>query len=60
MGVRAAAIRDLRVTDVSPQLAQAHVVWSLQSDGDLPLYDFAAIYTLALIDGAPKIVQVIS
>ncbi|MEO8632145.1 MAG: nuclear transport factor 2 family protein [Chloroflexota bacterium] len=60
MGVRTAAMRELRVTDVSPQVAQAHVVWSLQSDGDRPLYDFAATYTLALIDGALKIVQVVS
>ena len=60
MGVRRAAMRDLGVTDVSPQVAQARLVWALHGDGDRLLYEFEATYTLALIDGALKIVQVIS
>ncbi len=60
MGVRGAVMRDLRVTDVSGQVAQARLVWALQGEGERPLYEFEATYTLALIEGELKIVQVIS
>jgi hypothetical protein len=60
MGVRGAAIRELRVTDVSPQVALARVRWALRGDGDQPIYEFDAIYTLALFNAALKIVQVVS
>ena len=60
MGVRGAAIRELRVSDVSPQVALARVRWALQGSGDQPLYEFDATYTLALLDGELKIVQVVS
>ncbi|TMC04683.1 MAG: hypothetical protein E6J35_05035 [Chloroflexi bacterium] len=60
MGVRGAAIRELRLSDVSPQVALAHVLWALHGDGDRPLYEFAATYTLALFHGELKIVQVVS
>ena len=58
MGVRGAAIRELRVSDVSPEVALARVRWALHGDG--PLYEFDATYTLALFDGELKIVQVVS
>src|SRR6058998_1407907 len=57
---RGAAIRELRLSDVSPQVALAHVLWALHGDGDRPLYEFAATYTLALFHGELKIVQVVS
>jgi len=60
MGVRGAAIRELRVSDVSPQVALARVRWALQGSGDQPLYEFDATYTLALFDGELKIVHVVS
>lgn len=60
MGVRGADIRDLRVTEISPQLAQARLVWALRGEADRPLYEFDATYTLALVEGEMKIVQVIS
>ena len=60
MGVRRADMRDLRVSDVSPQVAQARLVWVLHGEGDRPLYEFEATYTLALLEGELKIVQVIS
>jgi len=60
MGVRRAAMRDLNVIDISPQVAQARLVWALRGDGDKPLYEFEATYTLAQLDGELKIVQVIS
>jgi len=60
MGVRHAAMTDLRVVAISPLVAQARGVWELRGDGDRPLYEFEATYTLALLDGALKIVQVIS
>jgi|SRR6266850_3900021 len=60
MGVRHAAMTDLRVVTISPLVAQARGVWALRGDGDRPLYEFEATYTLALLDGALKIVQVIS
>jgi len=60
MGVRRAAMVDLSVVSVSPQIARAHLVWDLHGDDDRPLYQFEATYTLALLDHGLKIVQVIS
>jgi ketosteroid isomerase-like protein len=60
MVVRGAVMRDLRVTEVSAQVAQARLVWALHGEGDRPLYEFEATYTLALVEGELKIVQVIS
>jgi len=60
MDVRGAAIRELRVSDVSPQVALARVRWALNGDADRPLYEFAATHALALFDGELKIVQVVS
>lgn len=60
MGVRSAAMRDLRVVSPSPLVAMANVVWALHGEGDKPLYEFAATYTVALLDGDLKIVQVVS
>jgi hypothetical protein len=60
MGVRRAGMVDLRVANISPQIAQARLVWALRGDGDKPLYEFAATYFLALFEGELKIVQVIS
>ena len=60
MGVRTAAMRDLQITNLAPQVAQAQLTWSLQGEGGRALYDFAATYTLAALDGALKIVQVVS
>lgn len=59
-GVRRAAMRELRVTDVSPQVAQARLVWALHGEGDRLLYEFEATYTLALLENELKIVQVIT
>jgi len=60
MGVRRAAMVDLSVVSVSPQIARAHLTWDLHGDGDKQLYQFEATYTLALLDNGLKIVQVIS
>jgi ketosteroid isomerase-like protein len=60
MGVRQAVMGDLRVVFISPQIAQARLTWELRGEGDKPLYEFEATYTLALIEGDLKIVQVIS
>jgi ketosteroid isomerase-like protein len=60
MGVRTAAMVDLSVVNISPQVAQARLVWALRGEGDRPLYEFEATYTLALLDGELKIVQVVS
>ena len=60
MGVRRAAMVDLTVASVSPQIAQARLTWDLRGEGDKPLYQFEATYTLALINERLRIVQVIS
>jgi ketosteroid isomerase-like protein len=60
MGVRRAAMIDLSVASISPQVAQAHLTWDLHGEGDRPLYQFEATYTLALLNDGLKIVQVIS
>jgi ketosteroid isomerase-like protein len=60
MGVRTAAMVDLRVVSISPHVAQARLVWGLRGEGETPLYEFEATYTIALFDGELKIVQVIS
>jgi hypothetical protein len=60
MGVRTAAMVDLRIVNISPQIAQARLVWALRGEGDTALYEFEATYTVALLDGELKIVQVIS
>jgi hypothetical protein len=60
MGVHRAELRDVRVTDVSAEVAQARVVWVLHGEGDRLLYEFEATYTLALLESRLKIVQVIT
>jgi hypothetical protein len=60
MGVRRATMVDLHVDSVSAQIAQAHLTWDLHGEGDKPLYQFEATYTLALLNHGLKIVQVIS
>jgi len=60
MGVRRAAMVDFTVAGVAPQIAQVQLTWDLRGDGDRPLYQFAATYTLALLNDGLKIVQVIS
>ena len=60
MGVRRAAMNELRVVGISSQVAQARLVWALRGEGDKPLYEFEATYTLVLFEGELKIVQVIS
>jgi hypothetical protein len=60
MGVHRAELRDVRVTDVSAEVAQARVVWVLHGKGDRLLYEFEATYTLALLESRLKIVQVIT
>jgi len=60
LGVRHAAMKELRVVNISPQIAQARLVWVLRGEGDKPLYEFEATYTLALFEGELKVVQVIS
>jgi ketosteroid isomerase-like protein len=60
MGVRRAAMNELRVVGISSQVAQGRLVWALRGEGDKPLYEFEATYTLALFEGELKIVQVIS
>jgi len=60
MGVRRAAMVDFSVVSVSSQIAQAHLTWDLHGEGDKPLYQFEATYTLALLNDGLKIVQVIS
>jgi hypothetical protein len=60
MGVRQAVMGDLRVVFLSPLIAQARLTWELRGEGDKPLYEFEATYTVALIEGELKIVQVVS
>jgi hypothetical protein len=60
MGVRRAAMRDLRLTELSPLVTQARLVWALHGDGDQLLYEFEATYTLVSLEGGLKIVQVIT
>jgi hypothetical protein len=49
IGVGSARILDLTVIEISPRLAQAHIHWALETSAGERLYDFAAIYTVALI-----------
>ncbi len=49
-----------RQDKISPEVAQARVIWALHGEGDRPLYEFEATYTLAALEGELKIVQVIS
>ena len=60
-----AAYRSLRVADaqvldsevmpVTPAMASARVRWCLRADDGTFIYDFTALYTIAEIDGAPRI-----
>ena len=47
IGVRSAEVRELRVTELTPRLAQAAVRWGLIDGEGGRLYDFDAAYTLA-------------
>ena len=60
MGVRRAAMIDLSVVSIASQISQAHLTWDLHGECDRPLYQFEATYTLALVNGGIKIVQVIA
>lgn len=56
MGVRGAGIRELRVSDVSPEVALARVRWALQGDRDQPLYEFDATDARArLVERHPQL-----
>jgi nitrate reductase assembly molybdenum cofactor insertion protein NarJ len=55
IGVAAARLSRLEVTDLSPRLCQAVVHWELTDERGRPLYDFQAAYTLAELGGALRI-----
>ena len=58
IGVSSARIVDLTATELSPRLVQAILHWALHDNAGRILYDFEAIYTLAYIDGAPRIAAI--
>lgn len=60
IGVRRASVGDLRVVQRSDQVVEASVRWTLRGEGDRLLYEFDAAYTLAWLDGRPKIVQIVA
>jgi hypothetical protein len=47
LGVSTAAVLDLRVTDLTPRLAQAAVRWGLRNRNGDAVYEFDASYALA-------------
>jgi len=49
INVGTAHILDMTVTAISSRLAQAHIHWALETSAGERLYDFEAIYTVALI-----------
>ncbi len=49
INVGTARVLDMTVTAISPRLAQAHIHWALETSAGERLYDFEAIYTVALI-----------
>ena len=58
IGFSSANIRDLAATELSPRLVQTIVHWELHDRAGHVLYDFEAIYTLALINGALRITAI--
>jgi hypothetical protein len=52
IGVRSARVLEVRISELSPRLAQAVVHWELHDGDGRALYDFDAAYTLAEVDGA--------
>jgi hypothetical protein len=55
IGFVSATVVDLSTSDLSPRVVHAVVHWALHDGAGNLLYDFNAMYTLALIDGAFKI-----
>jgi hypothetical protein len=47
IGVRAAEIRELQMTELTPQLVQVVVHWALVDGAGARIYEFDAAYTLA-------------
>jgi hypothetical protein len=58
IGVAAARVLDLAVFEVSPRVLLALVHWSLDNAEGARVYAFEAAYTLARIDGAPRITAI--
>lgn len=50
--VGTARVLDLTLTEISPNLVQAHIHWALHTAAGEQLYDFVAIYTVAQTGGA--------
>ena len=46
IGVGSARVLDLKLTEISPQLLQAHIHWALYTAVGERLYDFEATYTV--------------
>ncbi len=58
INVGTARVLDLNVTAISPQLAQAHIHWALETATGEHLYDFEAIYTVAQIGSELRITAI--
>ncbi len=58
IGVGSARILDLTLTEISPRLVTAHIHWALQAAAGERLYDFEAIYTVAMSEGTFRIVAI--
>jgi hypothetical protein len=58
IGVGSAHVLELASTELSPRLVQAVVHWALHDVSGGRLYDFQAMYTLAMIDDALRITAI--
>jgi hypothetical protein len=58
IGVHAAEILELQVTELTPQLAQAAVHWALLDGAGARIYEFDAAYTLADLSQALRITAI--
>lgn len=56
LGVTSAQMVEATSTELSPRVEQAAIHWQLHDAGGADLYDFHAVYTLAEVDGATRVV----
>ena len=56
MGVASARMLEASSWELSPRVEHASIHWKLQDSPGNDLYDFHAVYTLAEVDGATRVV----
>jgi hypothetical protein len=58
IGVARSQVKTLEAVTISPNLAQARVLWALFTDGGQPVYEFHSVYTLGRFENGLRIIAI--